>query len=594
MAEVGSAFLSIVPSVRGMRAALESQMSSDATAAGRTAGTRFGSSFSSAGESQIKALGGIAKWGGIALAGMGVLGAKAGLQTAASMENAKIAFTTMLGSAKEASVFIKDLGNFAAKTPFEFPELQTAASSLISAGINADKVIPIMTTLGNVTSGMGTGAEGIKRATVALQQMNAAGRITGEDLNQLRDAGIPVYDLLAEATGRSKAEVVKLAQAGKLGKEDLDAMMKGLETGKGLERFSGLMAKQSKSLGGIWSTFRDNLNMSLSKALTPSLPGIKAGLSAVSAALPGLIAGFANFIRVLFQVGKWIVEHKPVLFGLAAGILTALVPSFVAAAAATWAWTAALLANPLTWIVVGIALLVAAIVWLVQNWDLIKEKTVAVWNAIKSFLAGVWDGIKSKATFVWNAVTSYVAAAWDSLKSAVVAKAKAVLTFVTTWGKQFLALYLFLPRQMLKIGTDIVLGLRDGLVNAWHFVTDKVKELIAKIPLAIRKLMGIASPSKVMAQLGSQMSAGLALGIASGGADVQASLRGLTSDLSVTARVAARTGTNVTAATTATDKAGRRYAMTVTNWHDGTGYFEEIADGQILQQTFASTFGALA
>ena len=39
-----------------------------------------------------------------------------------------------------------------------------------------------MTSLGNATSGMGTGSEGVQRATVALQQMAAAGRITGEDL----------------------------------------------------------------------------------------------------------------------------------------------------------------------------------------------------------------------------------------------------------------------------------------------------------------------------------------------------------------------------------------------------------------------------
>ena len=81
---------------------------------------------------------------------------------------------------------------------------------------------------------MGTGSEGVKRATIALQQMSAAGRITGEDLNQLRDAGIPVYDLLSSATGKSKEEVVKLAQAGKLGKKELGAMMEALESGKGL------------------------------------------------------------------------------------------------------------------------------------------------------------------------------------------------------------------------------------------------------------------------------------------------------------------------------------------------------------------------
>lgn len=241
--------------------------------------------------------------GGIATAG-GALGAM-GLKTAAANEQAQIAFTTMLGSAKKARGFLGELQQFAAKTPFEFPELQTAASSLISSGIEAKKVIPIMTTLGDVTSGMGTGAEGVQRATIALQQMNAAGRITGEDLNQLRDAGIPVYDLLAKATGKSKAEVVKLAQAGKLGHKELGQMMKALETGKGLERFSGLMDKQSASLSGMVATFKDTLGQNLAKAMQPLIPILKDGLvwatDKLSVFLPKVVTGLASLIQGMKQ-----------------------------------------------------------------------------------------------------------------------------------------------------------------------------------------------------------------------------------------------------------------------------------------------------
>ena len=236
-----------------------------------------------------------------AATGLGVAAAAMGVKTAAANENASIAFTTMLGSGQKAAAFLKQLQAFAAKTPFEFPELQQAASSLISAGINANKVIPIMTTLGNVTSGMGTGAEGVQRATIALQQMNAAGRITAEDLNQLRDAGIPVYNLLAAATGKSKAEVVKLAQAGKLGQHELDQMMKALESGKGLERFSGLMDKQSASLSGLWSTFKDTLGQGLATAIAPAIPLLKDGLGGASAFLAGILPRVAEGIRSFIQ-----------------------------------------------------------------------------------------------------------------------------------------------------------------------------------------------------------------------------------------------------------------------------------------------------
>ncbi|TIC78776.1 tape measure protein [Nocardioides sp. GY 10127] len=210
--------------------------------------------------------------GTTALVGVAAAAATIGIKTASSMQQAKIGFTTMLGSAKKASTFLRSLAKFAARTPFEFTDLQTAASSLVSVGIETDKVIPIMTTLGNVTAGMGTGSEGIQRATVALQQMTAAQKISGEDLNQLRDAGVPVYDLLAAALGKTKGEVVQLASAGKLGKKALDAMMHALETGQGLERFNGLMDKQSQSLAGMWSTLSDTVTMGLARAFKPAVP----------------------------------------------------------------------------------------------------------------------------------------------------------------------------------------------------------------------------------------------------------------------------------------------------------------------------------
>lgn len=252
-------------------------------------------------------LAGLGAAGVAALGAVGVAGAIAGTKVASGNEQAAISFETMLGSATKADRFLRDLQKFAAETPFEFPELQSAASSLISAGINADKVIPIMRTLGDVTSGMGTGSEGVKRATIALQQMSAAGRITGEDLNQLRDAGIPVFDLLAKATGKSKEEVVKLAQSGKLGKKELGQMMQALESGKGLERFSGLMEKQSKSLSGMWSTLKDTVGQGLAGIMSNALPLMKEGLEQVSGAAARLFGWFNNnqdSIGRLFKSGQ--------------------------------------------------------------------------------------------------------------------------------------------------------------------------------------------------------------------------------------------------------------------------------------------------
>ncbi len=242
-----------------------------------------------------------ARLGATALGALGAVGVAQGLKIAAANEQAQISFTTMLGSAQKAGSFLGDLRSFAADTPFEFPELQTAASSLVSAGVNASKVIPIMTSLGNATSGMGTGSEGIARATRALQQMSAAGRITAEDFNQLNDAGVPVFGLLAAATGKSVEAIAELRDKGRLGRTELEQLFEALESGKGLERFAGLMDKQSRSLTGRWANFTDTVSMGLGEALAPWMPTLKLGLQRLTDAagpfFAGLTAASADLAR---------------------------------------------------------------------------------------------------------------------------------------------------------------------------------------------------------------------------------------------------------------------------------------------------------
>lgn len=301
MSNIGFATLTVIPSARGFQAALR-QETSGAGAIGSQAGDEAGRGFSGRFGSALSGLGALAAKAATGIAAGGALAAGFGLKIAASNEQAEISFTTMLGSGEKAQGFLKQLQQFAATTPFEFPELQTAATSLISAGVEADKVIPIMTTLGNVTSGMGTGSEGVKRATVALQQMSAAGRITGEDLNQLRDAGIPVFDLLAGATGKTKEQIAEMAQQGKLGKQELDQLFTSLQSGgKGLERFNGLMEKQSQSLTGMVSTLKDTVGQGLATMMGPAVKGIKDALPQMTAAIDSMIKTAGPAMTGLFS-----------------------------------------------------------------------------------------------------------------------------------------------------------------------------------------------------------------------------------------------------------------------------------------------------
>ena len=86
----------------------------------------------------------LAMAGGVAMQGAAVAGATMGVKFAMANEQAIISFKTLLGSQSAAEQMFKDLQGFAAKTPFEFPQLRDAASKLLTTGVAAEKVLPMM------------------------------------------------------------------------------------------------------------------------------------------------------------------------------------------------------------------------------------------------------------------------------------------------------------------------------------------------------------------------------------------------------------------------------------------------------------------
>lgn len=211
-----------------------------------------------------------------------------GIKTAAANETAMVSFELLLGSAKKATDFLAKLQAFSAATPFEMPDLKDAASRLLAVGVATERIIPLMRRLGDATSGMGTGAEGIHRAVYALQQMSQAGKVSLEDINQLTDAGIPALDALSDRLGITVAKLREEISKGKIKPQD---MFKAIEDGAGktFKRLDGMMAKQSATLSGMWSTFKDNASQALATAFEPLIPSLKKGLDFAATAVPATL-----------------------------------------------------------------------------------------------------------------------------------------------------------------------------------------------------------------------------------------------------------------------------------------------------------------
>lgn len=266
-----------------------------------------------------------------------VMGAKMGVGFAMANEQAIISFKTLLGSQEAAMGMFTELQQFAAKTPFRFGQLRDAASKLLTTGVSAEKVIPIMTALGDATAAMGTGGEGIGRAVYALQQMNLVGAVKGQDMMQLANAGIPAWDALAAAAGKSVQQVKKEVENGTL-QNSVPLLMKGIEeyAGPAMSRMKGMMSEQSKTLTGLLSTLKDNVDIALGDMMKPATEAIKMALPDINDAVGETFKAMTKPINEMVVVAmdafkKLMPAIGPIMQALSTVMISAvqaIVPAF--------------------------------------------------------------------------------------------------------------------------------------------------------------------------------------------------------------------------------------------------------------------------
>jgi len=198
-------------------------------------------------------LGRIAKgFGGIGTAAAAVTtaGFKLALM-AADVETAKVRLETLTGSAEVANEVFKELQAYSAKTPFRFEELQGATSRLLGAGVAAKDLTKNLENLGAAAAAGNGDIEGI---TTAYTQMLNKNRVTGEEMEQLSERGVPAWTVLAKAMGKSVAEVRQLSEQGKLGRKEVELL--GEEMGK---TWGGSVLKASQTLNGQLDTMKDTV-----------------------------------------------------------------------------------------------------------------------------------------------------------------------------------------------------------------------------------------------------------------------------------------------------------------------------------------------
>ena len=176
-----------------------------------------------------------------------------GIEYNAQIEKYTTGFTNMLGSAEAAQQVMSQIQEDAAKTPFDVASLTQANQYLISAGENASYARNTIMALGDAVSATGGGNDELNRMSQNLQQIANTGKATAADIKQFAYAGIDVYGILADYTGKSTAEVQKMTISYDLLTQALQAASE--EGG----RYYNSMDTQSQTMNGRVSTLKDNV-----------------------------------------------------------------------------------------------------------------------------------------------------------------------------------------------------------------------------------------------------------------------------------------------------------------------------------------------
>lgn len=171
----------------------------------------------------------------------------------------QIGFETMLKSKKKATKFMDSAKKFASVTPFDTSAVVSNAQRMLAYGFSDKDIIPDLTKIGNASAALGAGEEGISRVSRALGQMKTNGRLNAEDMNQLTDVGINAWKYLADAEGKSIAQIREMSQKGEIsGDKAVKTILNGLK------EFDVMMDKTSNStVSGLMSNIKDTFDINI-------------------------------------------------------------------------------------------------------------------------------------------------------------------------------------------------------------------------------------------------------------------------------------------------------------------------------------------
>lgn len=177
----------------------------------------------------------------------------AAIDARSKVEQLEISFSTLLGSQAEANSLLAELKSYGTVTPYDTEGLAQAARLMLSYGMSANKVMPMLKVLGDIAMG---DKEKLQSLALAFSQMSASGRVYKQDLNQMVNAGFNPLQIIAEQTGKSIGELNDELSAGKISVNQIEQAFIDATSEGG--KFHNMVNNMSDSIAGKTAQMTDN------------------------------------------------------------------------------------------------------------------------------------------------------------------------------------------------------------------------------------------------------------------------------------------------------------------------------------------------
>lgn len=456
----------------------------------------------------------------------------------------------------------------AIESPFSQQDVQQSFRMALAYGFTTDQAKRLTTAMIDFAAGSGATGESMQRISLALGQVRAKGKLSGEEMMQLTEAGLNVREMLIKSgkvAGLTAENFDKMQEKGLIPATlAIEAITSALEND-----FAGAAKAQSGTFAGLISSFEDLKTVALRDFAKPIFdqlqpvlnqivsalqsPEIRTALQAIGTQVGAFVGQLINGFQIV--VG-WVGANWPAISAVIGSVIAAVTGFINNEAVPAASGLVSTLQDLVGWVVQNWPILLAAVqpvlegiagfiqrytipmlqflaeqfgrvvAWVQENWPLIRATVEAVFNAVKSvvetvapilfaILDGAFASIKATIETAVTAVMGIIKAvmqvitgdwsgAWETIKATVEGVIHGVIAFLGG-----------LPTTMLNLGLDLINGLIEGIKKQGPEVIATIRRIIDGMLTDIKNFLGIRSPSRVMMEIGANMARGMMLGYAS-------------------------------------------------------------------------------